>query len=343
MTLAKLRIGQLGLGQWGGTLLRAFNSTEGAALTTACDADRRQFASLASTYPKVEFVTDPAELLDSPTIDALVIATPAETHYELAKAAILAGKHVFVEKPFVLDLKQAQELVELADRRSLVLMVGHLLLYHPAYVELKRRVHQPEFGDLYYLTSERCNLGRIRSNENVMWSFAPHDVALILWILEERPQLVRAVGRAYLQPHIEDVCFMEMHFASGRFAHVHTSWLFPRKVRTFTAVGSRQLIDVDDTQLSNKMTVVEVTSSIRPDLAPYEDRYHYELATFRRGDTLIPQLDNSEPLALECAEFVQSIRDRRQPLTSGQASLSVVDVLSAAQLSLRTGEPVPLD
>ena len=330
-----INLAQVGIGYWGSNLLRVFSDLDGARLRVACDIQVEKHSGLVKKYSDVRFIADYRPLLEDPGIDAVIVATPAETHYAIAKEFLTHGKHVFVEKPFVLDLAHAEELVELADSVGRVLMVGHLLLYHPAYVELRRRVHSLDFGDLHYVVAARASLGQVRQNENVLWSFAPHDVALLLQLIEEKPVRMTAMGQAFTQPGIEDVCFLTMLFPSGRMAHIHTSWMFPRKVRLLTAVGSKQMIEVDDTRLSDKMVIYQVDSQ-GPDLARlnsrgYTDRYQYEAVTFKRGDTLIPYIDDTEPLKLECQHFVDCIREEKEPLTSGKASLEVVRTLAAAQ------------
>lgn len=332
-------LAQIGVGYWGGNLLRSFNTVEGATLRRICDGDGSKLAGIVRQFPNAICTTDHADLVAACDVDAVVIATPAPTHYELARTFLTAGKHVFVEKPFVLDLGEAETLVELAARKGLVLMVGHLLLYHPAYVELKRRCALPEFGELRYLVSERASLGIVRANENVLWSFAPHDIALALYLIEEAPSEIQATGQAYIQRGIEDVCFLTLRFPSGRMAQIHVSWMFPRKVRLLTAVGSSQMIQVDDAEMNDKMAIFNIDADGRKaaDVGAngYSDRYQYETITFKRGDTVLPRISGAEPLKLECQHFVDCIRDRHEPVSSGRASLNVVRILAEADRQLR--------
>ncbi|MBF0267988.1 MAG: Gfo/Idh/MocA family oxidoreductase [Alphaproteobacteria bacterium] len=332
-------LAQIGVGYWGGNLLRSFNSVEGGLLRRICDDDSAKSAKLARQYPNAVITSDFRDLLKASDVDAVAIATPAPTHYDLARAFLEAGKHVFVEKPFVLDLGQAEELTELAARKNLVLMVGHLLLYHPAYVELKRRVALPEFGDLRYVVSERASLGIIRTNENVMWSFAPHDIALALFLINETPCEIQAMGQAYMQRGIEDVCFLTLRFPSGRMAQIHVSWMFPRKVRLLTAVGSSQMIQVDDAEMNDKMAIFNIDADGRKAAdagsGGYADRYQYETITFKRGDTILPRISGAEPLKLECQHFVDCIKNGSEPVSSGRASLDVVRILAEADRQLR--------
>jgi predicted dehydrogenase len=332
-------LAQIGVGYWGGNLLRSFNSVEGGALKRICEGDPAKLAKLARQYPNAVLCSDHNELIAASDVDAVVIATPAPTHFGLAHAFLEAGKHVFVEKPFVLDLGEAETLVELAARKNLVLMVGHLLLYHPAYVELKRRAQLPEFGELRYVVSERASLGIIRSNENVMWSFAPHDIALSLFLINETPSEIQAMGQAYMQSGIEDVCFLTLRFPSGRMAQIHVSWMFPRKVRLLTAVGSRQMIQVDDAEMNDKMAIFNIDAdgqkAADAGSSGYADRYQYETITFKRGDTVLPRISGAEPLKLECQHFVDCIREGREPVSSGRASLDVVRILAEAERQLK--------
>ena len=334
-----INLAQIGIGYWGSNLMRVFGDLDGARLRVVCDLKVEKHSNLVKKHSDVQFIADYKSLLENPDIDAVIVATPAETHYAIAREFLTHGKHVFVEKPFVLDVAHAEELVELADSEGRVLMVGHLLLYHPAYVELMKRIRSKDFGDLHYVVAVRASLGQVRQNENVLWSFAPHDIALLLQIIDEKPARMTAMGQAFTQPGIEDVCFLTMLFPSGRMGHIHTSWMFPRKVRLLTAVGSKQMIEVDDTRLSDKMIIHQVGSEkfglAGLNSSGYADRYQYETITFKRGDTLLPHIDDTEPLKLECQHFVDCIRDKKEPLTSGRASLEVVRTLAAAQQILK--------
>jgi predicted dehydrogenase len=329
---------QIGVGYWGGNLLRTFSSVKGARMRYVCDLNPGKQPSLEALHPNAVFCNDFLPLVNAADVDAAVIATPAPTHFEIAKAFLEAGKHCFIEKPFVLRVDHAEELVDIAEKKGLVLMVGHLLLYHPAYVELKARMQKPEFGEIRYLNSSRANLGIVRSNENVMWSFAPHDIALSLFLLEEKPTVVNATGQSFMQSGIEDVCFLTLGFPSGRLVHIHVSWMYPRKLRLLTAVGSKQMIEVDDAQINDKMAIYNIDAlNHGPEVlaAGYSDRYLYESITFKRGDTVLPRVSGAEPLKLECQHFIDCIEERREPLSSGKASLEVVRILAEADLQLK--------
>ncbi len=268
-----------------------------------------------------------------------MIATSAKTHYELVKKALLHDKHVYVEKPFTLNVTEAEELVKLAEEKDKILMVGHLLEYHPAVEKLKELIDNGELGKIYYLYSQRVNLGKIRQDENALWSFAPHDISIILYLLGTEPVNISARGNAYLQDKIEDVVFMSLYFPGRVMAHFHLSWLDPHKIRKLTIVGSEKMAVFDDMESEEKVRIYDkgVTRKNK-DFVSYD-----EFLTLRFGDIFIPHITMAEPLKRECQHFLNCIKENKAPRSDGRDGLRVVKVLAAAQKSLeRGGEPVEI-
>jgi len=322
-------LGQVGLGYWGPNLLRNFQALSDARVKAICDLDVAALARAGERYPELLRTTEYADLLRDPEIGAVVVSSSAVSHYRLARAALEAGKHVFVEKPIALHQDEAETLIRLADERGLVLMVGHLLLYHPAVTRLKELLNDGQLGEVYYLYSERRNLGKVRHDENAMWSLAPHDIAVALYLLGEMPTAVSAHGQAYLQPSIEDTVFFTLRFADGRLAHSHVSWLDPHKVRRLTVVGSRKMAVFDDVEPSEKLRIYDKGVDRMPEYDSYGDAL-----TLRFGDIYVPHLEMQEPLRLECQHFVECVAHGRRPLSDGRNGLAVLRVLEGLQRSL---------
>jgi predicted dehydrogenase len=330
----------IGTGDWGGNLLRNFAALPSVRIAAVCDADRDRLAKAGKVAPQAKAVSDARELLDVPGIEAVAIAAPAPVHGKLARMFLEAGKDVYVEKPFTLDVLEAEELVALADAKQRVLMVGHLLEHHPAVARLKAMIEAGELGDVRYVYSQRVNLGKVRSDENALWSFAPHDLSVMLYLLGGEPEDVSARGQAFLQPGIEDVVFTYLRWADGRMAHAHVSWLDPHKVRRFTVVGSKRMAVFDDMEPAEKLRIYD--KGLDPKQGEFVD--FARSLTVRQGDVWIPRIDGSEPLRIECQHFADCVRSRKTPLTDGRDGLRVVKVLAAAQASLeRQGAPVRLD
>ncbi len=293
-----LRIGQVGLGYWGKNLARNFDDVAG--LAWLCDASETLREEFAKRYPTARVAADFDELLAS-DVEAVVIATPVPTHYPLAKRALEAGKHVFVEKPPAMRVAEMEELVALAEERGLVLMPGHLLLYHPGVHKLKELVDTGDLGEVLCVYGNRQNLGKIRTDENALWSLGVHDLSVILYLVGEEIVEAQARGRAFLNPGVEDVVFCYLEFASGKIAHLHLSWLDPHKMRRITVVGRDKMAVFDDMELERKITVY--------DKAPEQPSETYGEWRTRTGDTFSPKLSNAEPLKLECQHFVRLVRE----------------------------------
>jgi predicted dehydrogenase len=317
-----VRIGQVGLGNWGKNLARNF--AELADLTWLCDSDptKREYGS---RYPQARWAGSLEEMLADPELDAVVVATPVPTHYPLAKQALLAGKHVFVEKPPAMLASEMEELVALSEERGLVLMPGHLLLYHPGVVKLKELVDSGELGEIRYIYGNRQNLGVIRTNENALWSLGVHDLSVILHLVGEEPSVLWAHGNSFLTPGVEDVVFCYLRFPSGKVAHMHLSWLDPHKMRRMTVVGSRKMAEFDDMELERKVTVYD-----KGEEPPGETYGEWRTRT---GDIFSPKIANDEPLRLECRRFLDLV-DEGPDGRAARDGLVVVRALEQLQASL---------
>lgn len=331
-----MRIGTVGLGAWGWNLTRNFAELKSCKLVSCFDLDQKRREQAARAWPGVQPVDSFEKLLEQ-DIDAVAIASPAVTHYQYTRQALLSGRDVFVEKPFTLNVSQAEDLVELADKLNRKLMVGHLLEYHPVVHRLKKMITSGELGPVYYIYTQRVNLGRIRGDENALWSFAPHDISQILYMLDMEPTNVSARGQSYIQDGIEDVVFLSLFFNNRIMAHIHLSWLDPHKVRRTTIVGKEKMAVFDDTESTEKLRIYDNHAEMPP------AQSYGEAIQVRFGDILIPRVEMSEPLKLECQHFIDCIRERKNPVSDGRDGLRVVRIIEAAQRSMeQDGVPVSL-
>jgi predicted dehydrogenase len=324
--VTRLRVGQAGLGYWGRNLARNFDDL--TDLRWLCDASEERRAEFAERYPDATVTGDFDELIAADDVDAVVIATPVPTHYPLARAALEAGKHVFVEKPPAMQTAEMEELIGLAEADGLVLMPGHLLLYHPAVQKLKALIDAGELGEVLVVYGNRQNLGKIRKDENALWSLGVHDLSVIQYLIQEEIVEAAAHGHAFLNEGVEDVVFCYLRFASGKIAHMHLSWLDPHKMRRLTVVGRDKMAVFDDMELDHKITIY--------DKAPEQPSETYGEWRTRTGDTFSPKLSNAEPLRLECRHFVRLVQegwDGREM----RDGLEVVRALELLTESLRDG------
>ncbi len=334
-----LNLAIVGVGYWGPNLVRNFALVEGVRIVSVCDVDRSRLQPIKRQYPTVNLTTSFSEVTGDPEVEAVVIALPVALHYEFTRDALSAGKHVLVEKPMCMTSREAEELIEAAERRDLTLMVGHTFEYNAAVAKLKEFIQGGELGDVYYIYSQRLNLGRVRSDINTMWNLAPHDISIILHCMEREPVRVSARGLTRLQDDIEDVVFMILEFEDGLIAHIHNSWLDPNKIRKMTVVGSAKMVVYDDVSTDAKVQLYDRgidKRNISRDMGSYDDFGKFQLI-HRAGDLLIPKIDFIEPLRLECRHFVECVLEKKRPLTDGQNGLRVVKVLEAAQQSLDKG------
>jgi predicted dehydrogenase len=325
-------IAVVGTGDWGANLVRNFANVKGGRLVLLCDSDAQRLARAGAQAPEARRVADARDVAADADVQAVVISSSAVSHYLLARTMLESGKDVYVEKPLTLSVEHAEELVRLARERSRILMVGHLLIHHPAVQYLHRLVREGALGDIHYIYTQRVNLGRVRRDENALWSFAPHDISVILHLLGDEPLDVTARGSAFLQDKVEDVAFLNLRFPRGRMANVHVSWLDPHKLRRCTVVGSKQMAVFDDMEASEKLRIYDKGVDRAGEVVAYGD-----VLSVRSGDILIPKLSLQEPLKLECQHFVECVRERRAPITDGESGLRVVRVLAAAQRSLEQG------
>ena len=321
-----VRVGVVGLGYWGPNLARNFAGVPGCELRWCCDDDPAARERVVARFPDVRFTGDLDELLSDEELDAVALATPVPTHAALACRVLEAGKHCFVEKPLAQSTADAERAIEAARGARKTLMVGHLLEYHPGVRKLKELADSGSLGDIRYIYSDRLNLGKLRADENALWSLGAHDVSVVLYLAGEEPTEVEARGESYMRRGVEDVVFCFLRFGSGLSAHLHLSWLDPHKERRLTVVGARQMATFDDMELERKVTVYDKGFD--------ESATSYGEYITRSGDTWSPRIDNVEPLRVECEHFVECVRDGRPPISDGESGLRVVRVLEGLQRSL---------
>ena len=332
-----VNIGIIGCGYWGPKLIRNFHEIPEANLSMVCDLDKGKLERVQKEYPYVATTTDIGELLES-SVDAVVVATPVASHYCLAKQALLHNKHVLVEKPLTRSIGEAKELIELAEKRNLVLMAGHTYEYHPAVEFMCQLVKSGELGEIYYINAARLNLGLFRSDVNVLWDLAPHDICIVLALLDKDPLAVSATGAGHIDIAVCDVAYMELRFSDKTLAHLHVSWLDPCKVRQITIVGSKKMVIYDDVSENEKIRIYDKGVTIPGGTIPNNGgNFAAWLPSYRYGDVTIPFIPNTEPLRLECSHFLECITKGKRPRTDGWAGLKIVTILEAANKSLLNG------
>ena len=308
-----LSVGVVGCGYWGPNLIRNFRSLADCKLKSICDVSEDRLRHLKGLYPEVEAETKYETLLGDANLDAIAIATSVKYHHPMAKASLLAGKHTFIEKPMASSVEQCEELVAIAKKQGLILMVGHTFLYSPAVRRIKELVDKGDIGEIRYISARRLNLGLFQKDINVAWDLAPHDISIILYIMNETPLRINCVGAAHVTPGIEDVTAMHLHFTDEKTATIQSSWLDPKKVREMTIVGSKRMIVYDDIVAQEKIKIFDV----RVDRPPHYDtfaEFHY---AYHYGDTYSPYIKQEEPLKTECQHFLDCIKNGRTPITSG--------------------------
>ena len=330
MNTKRVRMGLVGYGYWGPNVLRNFMELKGADVRWVCDRDPQRLALAKTRFPSVVVTQDYQDMLSDPEVDAVLITTPISTHYELARLALRAGKHVFVEKPMTASSVDARRLLEISRNAGLVLMVGHTFEYSPPVMKIKEIIDSGELGDIYFVTSSRVNLGLHQKDVSVIWDLAPHDFSMLFYWMGEEPSHISAFGRACLDGGNPDVAFVNIGFPSGAVAEMQLSWLSPIKLRRTMIVGSRKMLLYDDTESVEKVKVYDhgVTQSVEP-----SSFGEFQLS-YRTGDVVSPHLATLEPLLAEAAEFVECVRNGRTPRTDGLSGLRVVKALEQAEASL---------
>src|SRR6202142_1305439 len=323
-----LRMGVIGYGYWGPNIVRNFHGQDGSRVVGVCDQSRKALQRVSQSYPGMFTTSDCRELLTSPDIDAVAVVTPVWTHFELAKTALENGKHVFVEKPFTCTTAQGEELIELAERKHLKIMVDHTFLFTGAVNRMKEMIDNGTLGDLYYYDSARVNLGLFQHDVNVLWDLAPHDLSIMDHLIKADPEAVVATGQGHLNGH-EDVAFVTVYFPDKIIAHINVNWLSPVKVRTTLIGGEKRMIVWNDLEADEKVKVYDKGVKITSREGLYE-----LLVSYRSGDMWSPQLEQVEALRQELTYFVECISNGHEPFNNGCAGLRVVQMLEAASESL---------
>ena len=333
-------LGQAGVGFWGQNHFRVFSGFKDCRLKTCCDKNKEALGKIPeSIRGGIKLTSDFDDIIKDKEIDGVVITTPSETHARLAIKALSSGKHVFVEKPLALNVEDAEEMLKVAEKNKRILMVGHLLLYHPATKKLKSYVEDGSLGDLNYMYSTRVNLGQVRAEENALWSLTAHDISVAVYLTGKMPKEVSATGKCYIRDSVQDVVFVSLNFDDRTMAHIHASWLDPHKIRKFTVVGSKKMVVFDDMEATEKIRVYDKGVDWQKGQSSYD-----AFLTLREGDIHIPKIDMVEPLKVECQHFIDSIKNKTRPITDGRNGLQVLKVLTAAQKSLdKNGRPVKIE
>ncbi len=326
-----IKVGLVGCGYWGPNLIRNLRQSADCQLKLICDTSEQRLSHMRRVHPEVATTGRFEDLLNGADLDAVVIATPVRFHYEMAKACLSLGKHVLVEKPLTQTEAEAEELVELAERKGLVLMVGHTFLFSPAVRRMKEIIDAGDIGEVQYIAARRLNLGLFQKDINVAWDLAPHDISILLHLLDERPLSVSCQGSSHVTRGIEDVTMMYLTFTRNRCAFIHDSWLDPKKVRRMTVVGSKRMIVYDDTEPLEKLKIYDA----RVEVPPHYDTFAEFTYSYHYGDAYVPYIKQDEPLKLECQHFLDCIREKCAPIANGRLGLEVVRILAAASESLR--------
>ena len=332
-----MKIGIVGCGYWGPNLIRNFNALDAVTLAGVSDLSRDRLAFVKRQFPAISlFTTDHHDLINSPEIDAVALATPVSTHYPLGKAVLEAGKHLFVEKPFTATSDEARRLIDLAASRRLQIMVDHTFVYTGAVRKIKELIASGELGDLYYFDSVRVNLGLFQHDVNVIWDLAPHDVSIMDYLLEQPPRAIAATGVSHFDSGVENIAYLSTYYDNNLLGHIHVNWLAPVKVRKTLVSGSKKMIIYDDTEPSEKVKVYDRGV----DFVENKDQLYDLMIQYRTGDMLAPRLDPTEALNLVAKEFYRAVSENRPALTDGLAGLRVVEILEAANKSIQNNGQV---
>lgn len=323
-----LNVGVIGYGYWGPNIVRNFNGIDGSKVLLICDSDQASLKRASKAYPYTGVTTDCQDVISSPDIDMVAVVTPVSTHFELAKKALQNGKHVFVEKPFTAAVAQAEELIELAEKKNLKIMVDHTFIYSGAVRKMKQLIDENALGDLYYYDSVRVNLGLLQKDINVIWDLAPHDFSIMDYLLKEKPSAITACGKAHING-VEDTAYVTVHFANKMIAHFNVNWLSPVKVRTTLIGGAKKMLVWNDLEADEKIKIYDKGIDVKEKEGVYD-----LLVSYRSGDMLSPKVQQLEALKLETEHFVHCITNGETPLNDGYAGLRVVKMLEACNKSL---------
>ena len=328
-----IKLGVIGCGHWGPNFVRNFSQIKGTRVRYACDLNPNRLARIKNLYPEIKTTRNYHAILNDRDVDAVVIATPAKTHYKLAKQTLLNNKHLLIEKPIAMNIRNAKDLVDIAKAKRKILMVGHTFKFNPGINKLKWLIKTNALGRVHYIYSRRTNLGPLRRDINAMWDLAPHDISILSYILNAKPIDVRAAGRKFLDHGLEDVVFMTLTYPRNVFAHVHVSWLDPRKIREITVVGDKKMAVFDDLDVEKPIKVYDKSVVKKTFKQDYDSFKEFQLI-IRNGKTYSPRVNFKEPLKIECAHFIECIKRKMTPLTDGEDGLSVLKVMLALQKSL---------
>jgi predicted dehydrogenase len=328
-----LNVAVVGCGYWGPNLIRNFSSLSECKVKLVCDVDKDRLAHMRTLYPEVETTSRFDHVVNSAQIDAVAIATPVRLHFEMVKKSLQAGKHTFIEKPMASSVAECEQLAELGKKENLALMVGHTFIYSQPVRKIKQIVNSGDLGEIQYISSRRLNLGLFQKDINVAWDLAPHDISIILYIINEEPVSVNCQGKAHIAPDIEDVTNITLNFPNGGFATIHSSWLDPNKVREMTVVGTRKMLVYDDVEPMEKIKIYDKCVKTPPHYNTFAE-FHY---SYHYGDMYSPYIRQIEPLKVECQHFLDCIKSGAKPDSSGIEGLKVVQILEAASMSLKNG------
>jgi predicted dehydrogenase len=326
-----LNIAVVGCGYWGPNLIRNFSSIGECKVKVACDINKDRLAHLKSVYPTIETTKEFENVINDPEIGAIAIATPVRMHYEMGQKSLRAGKHTFIEKPMASSSSECREMIEIAESQKLTIVVGHTFIYSPPVRKIKEIINQGDFGEIQYISSRRLNLGLFQQDINVAWDLAPHDISIILYILERIPTSVNCQGKAHVNPNIEDVTSITLNFPNGGFATIQSSWLDPNKIREMTFVGSKRMLVYNDLEPIEKIKIYDKRVEFPPHYDTFAE-FHY---SYHYGDMYSPYLTQWEPLKMQCEHFLDCIKTGKKSASSGYEGLKVVQILEAASESLK--------
>ena len=326
-----INIGVIGCGYWGPNLVRNFYTLSESRVLKVCDLNKDRLLHMKSLYPEVEITAKYEEVLNDENIDAVCIATPTPTHFKLAKKALLAGKHILTEKPLTDSSKNAKELIKIANKKKLTLMVGHTFLYTPAVNKIKKILAQAKLGRIYYINMERLNLGLFQKDINVVWDLAPHDISILRYITNKCPISVSAYAKANVYKPVEDMAMITLKYPGDFMAHMRISWIDPHKVRQIVIVGSKKMLVYDDIKPTDKITIYDKGVKAPKHYDSFEE---FKFA-YRYGDVTIPPIEDVEPLKLECLHFLSCIENKKRPISDGENGLWVIKIVEAIQASIK--------